>query len=220
MPEPARRYLTRAIASGTPLASAVRLRMHGEIKLKGWLPFSAEEVIRADGDMLWQATVRQNGIPIRGFDRLVGGEGAMCWKLLGFLPVMTASGPDITRSTVGRVLAELVWLPAALCAGDVSWAASDAFHPTATTTRLGHAAQLELTIDDTGRLQSVKTSRWGNPDGGEFRSVDVGAVADEEKTCQGYTIPTRLRVGWHFVNSRFESGGEFFRVVIDDAAFR
>src|SRR4030088_1389364 len=56
LPEPARRYLTHAIAPGTPLASAVRLRMHGEIKLKGWLPFTAEQVIRSDGDMLWQRT--------------------------------------------------------------------------------------------------------------------------------------------------------------------
>ena len=78
--------------------------MHGEIKLKGWLPFTAEQVIRSGGDMLWQATVRQNGIPIRGFDRLVDGQGAMRWRLFGIVPVMTAAGADITRSTVGRVL--------------------------------------------------------------------------------------------------------------------
>jgi hypothetical protein len=34
LPEPARRYLEHAIASGIPLASAVWLRMHGEIKLR------------------------------------------------------------------------------------------------------------------------------------------------------------------------------------------
>jgi uncharacterized protein DUF6544 len=220
LPDPARRYLTHAMAPGTPLASAVRLRMHGEIKLKGWLPFTAEQVIRSDGEMLWQATVRQKGIPIRGFDRLVGGEGAMRWKLLGIVPVMTASGPDITRSTVGRLLAELVWLPSALCAGDVAWTASDALHPTAAMTLLGHAAQLEMTVGETGRLETIKTSRWGNPEGGEFRSVDFGAVAEEEATFDGYTIPIRLRVGWHFVNGRFESDGEFFRGIIDDATFR
>jgi hypothetical protein len=36
LPEGVRLYLEHAIAAGTPLASAVRLRMHGEIKLKGW----------------------------------------------------------------------------------------------------------------------------------------------------------------------------------------
>ncbi len=118
--------------------------MHGEIKLKRWLPFTAEQVIRSDSQMMWKATVRRNGIPIRGFDRLVGGEGAMQWKVLGIVPVMTTSGPDITRSTVGRLEAESVWLPSAL----------------------------------------------------------------------------RLRVGWHATKGGFESDGEFFRVVIDDAVYR
>ena len=45
LPEGARRYLEHTIVAGTPLATAVRLRMHGEIKLKGWCPFSAEQVI-------------------------------------------------------------------------------------------------------------------------------------------------------------------------------
>ncbi len=40
-PEAARLYLEHAIAPGTTLASAVRLRMHGEIKLRRWLPFTA-----------------------------------------------------------------------------------------------------------------------------------------------------------------------------------
>src|SRR6185437_15449051 len=35
LPEAVQRYLGHAIAPGTPLASAFRLRMHGEIKLKG-----------------------------------------------------------------------------------------------------------------------------------------------------------------------------------------
>ena len=45
-------------------------------------------------------------------------------------------------------------------------------------------------------------------------------MAEGEETFQGYTIPTRLRGGWHFVNGQFEPGGEFFRVAVDAAAFR
>ena len=111
-PEAARRYLNHAIAPGTRLASAVRLQMHGEIKLRGWLPFTAEQVIRLDendqGDrgMIWKATTRMYSIPISGSDRMVDGVGAMRWKLLGIFPVMVASGPDITRSAIGRVQVE------------------------------------------------------------------------------------------------------------------
>jgi len=41
-----------------------------------------------------------------------------------------------------------------------------------------------------------------------------------ERSFGGYTLPTRLRAGWHFGTERFESEGEFFRVTIDDAVFR
>lgn len=66
-----RRYLAHAIAPGTPLAGAVRLRMHGEIKLRGWMPFTAEQVLHRGRGMIWRATVRRRGLWIRGDDRLV-----------------------------------------------------------------------------------------------------------------------------------------------------
>ncbi|MEM9905448.1 MAG: DUF6544 family protein [Cyanobacteria bacterium P01_D01_bin.44] len=115
LPEPAKRYLEHAITPGTQLASAVRLRMHGEIKLKQWYPFQAEQVICWQRGMIWQATAWMKGLPIRGWDRLVEGKGAIQRKLLGLIPVVTASGPDITRSTIGRILGEYIWLPSALC---------------------------------------------------------------------------------------------------------
>jgi len=82
LPEPARRYVNHAIAPGTPLARAVRLRMHGQIKLKKWASFTAEEVIRWDRGMVWEATVKLYGLTISGFDRLVDGHGEMQWRLL------------------------------------------------------------------------------------------------------------------------------------------
>lgn len=219
-PEPARRYLKHAIASNTPLAAAARLRMHGEIKLRRWFPFEAEQVIRCDGEMIWSATVRMHGLPIRGFDRPVNREGAMRWTLLGILPIMTASGPDITRSAVGRVAAESVWLPSVFCGDDVSWTTSDLFHPSAHIEVQGQATVIDLTISDHGRSEAVKLTRWGNPEGTHFHEVGFGAVVEKEDTYAGYTIPTRLRAGWHLRDRRFEADGEFFRVTIDDATYR
>jgi len=223
LPEPARRYLEHAIAPGTPLASAVRLRMHGEIKLGRWLPFQAEQVIRRDGSMIWTATMSPFGIPLfRGFDRLIDGAGAMKWKLFGLLPVVKASGPDITRSGAGRVQAESVWLPSLLCGDDVSWNSSEPLRATATITVAGETAPVEFTMDEHGRLITVRLTRWGNPppDTKQFRMVDFGGVMEDEQTFSGYTIPTRVRVGWHVGSPQFEAGGEFFGATIDDAAFR
>lgn len=220
LPEAARRYLEHAIAPGTSLASAVRLRMHGEIKLKGWLPFTAEQVIRQDRGMIWRASVRMRGLPVRGFDRILDGAGEMRWKLLGLIPVMTASGPDISRSAAGRLQAEHMWLPSALCLEGVSWSESASSQLRAAFTAQGHPGELTLTVDGTGRLESVKMQRWGNPEGDAFHAADFGGIAEAEGTFSGYTIPTRLRVGWYFGTDRFASEGEFFRVTIDDARFR
>jgi len=220
LPGAARRYLEHAIASGTQLARAVRLRMHGEIKLQRWLPFTAEQVIVWERGFIWSATVRMFGMPIRGSDRLVDGEGAMRWRLLGIIPVMTAAGPDITRSAAGRVAAEAVWLPSVLCSDDVSWTVPDSSHLRARFEAHGEMVELGLFFDQKGRLETIKLPRWGNPEGAEFHYADFGAMAEEEHTFDGYTIPTRLRVGWHLGSDRFESEGEFFRATIDDATYR
>jgi hypothetical protein len=220
MPAPARRYLERAIAPGTPLARAVHLRMHGSIKLRGWHSFTAEQAIVWDRGFIWAASVRMFGLPIRGSDRLVDGQGTLRWKLLGLIPFITASGPDIARSAAGRLALEAVWLPSALCGDNVSWTGSETSHTHAGFTRFGEAVDLELGLDDTGRLTTINLSRWGNPDGGEFRYANFGGVVEAEGTFDGYTIPTGFRAGWYFGTDRFEPEGEFFRVSIDEATFK
>jgi RimJ/RimL family protein N-acetyltransferase len=123
LPEAARRYLDHATPPATALASAVHLRMHGDIKLGIWLPFEAEQDLGRDGRMLWRATVRGCGLPLfRGFDRLDAGQGEMQWKLFGIVPIVAARGPDVSRSAAGRVLAESIWLPSMLY--DVPWSST------------------------------------------------------------------------------------------------
>jgi hypothetical protein len=219
IPEPARCYLEHAIAPGTLLASAVRLRMRGEIRIGRWLPFHAEQVIHAERGFIWRAAVPRFGIPlIRGFDRLVDGAGAMRWRLFGLFPVMVASGPDITRAAVGRVNAESIWLPSVPVRDDVRWTARD--NRKAAATFRHDSEPVEFEIDGRGRAQSVRMRRWSNPGGGAFRLVDFGGVLEAVATFGGYTIPSRVRVGWFIGTPRFEAEGEFFRAAIEDAAFR
>jgi hypothetical protein len=241
LPEAAKRYLEHAISPGTTIASAVHLKMHGEIKLKKWIPFTAEQVICWEHGLIWSATAWMNGfLPIVGSDspeerlrqRVIDGIGAMQWKLLGLFPVMTASGVDITRSSIGRLQSESLWLPSVFGGDGVSWTSTESsdldsnLHSSFIVQ--GEKAELDFTIDRSGRLKTAKLPRWGNPDGAEFHYVDFGGILEEEGTFGGYTIPTRLRIGWYFgsvgvaspLEKRFESEGEFFRATIDDAIYR
>lgn len=220
VPEAARRYLGHAIAPGTPRATAVRLRMHGEIKLGSWRRFTAEEVLRWDRGFVWSARTKLAGLPVSGSDRWIDGVGAMRWKLLGLVPVMVASGPDIARSALGRCQLECVWLPSALAGPGVVWQAEDPERVEARLVFAGEPGTVRLACDAAGGVRSVVGPRWGNPGGGRHRLVDFGGVVEAERCFEGYTIPSRLRLGWYFGTDRFASEGEFFRVTVDAATYR
>ena len=216
----ARQYLEHAIARGTRLATAVKLRMHGNIKLHGWYPFEAEEVIQWHRGFIWCATVKMHWLSICGRDCFVHGLGEMRWKLFGVVPLVNASGPDVTHSAAGRMNVECIWLPSVLAYRDVSWSDSDPSHPKASFSAHAETSDLTIAIAEKGRLVvSINMPRWGNPGGAPLGYYNFGGIVEEEGTFAGYTIPTHMRVGWHFGTERFETEGEFFRVVIDDAIY-
>jgi len=224
MPPGARRFLGHVLAPGAVLPNAVRLAMTGTIRLGDWYPFEAEQVIVRGRGMIWTARVRMKGLPIRGWDRLLDGRGAMRWSLFGLIPFLRAEGPDITRSARGRLRAESIWLPSLLAEPDVAWTEAEDTHlrvrvPAQDAPDAGFG-DLDLTTDGDGRLREVHLRRWGNPGGGAFREEPFGGFMEAEDTFQGLTIPTRVRIGWHPGTDRFEPEGEFFRAELGRAEFR
>lgn len=218
LPTPVQRYFRHTILARPPLASRARLVMRGEIKLQRWFPFRAEQVVHRDRGFIWAAQVRMGGMPVRGSDRFLDGRGALSWRMLGIVPVMRAGGPDVDRSALGRFRIESIWLPSILLRWQ--WAAPSSGVIEGLAPGAGPDDRLTLTIDSDGRPRTVAMMRWGNPDGGPFRSIPFGALFEEERTFQGYTIPSRVRVGWQFDTDRFASEGEFFRATIEEAEFR
>jgi len=220
LPEPARRYLTHTITPGTPLARSVHLHMRGEIFLNKWLEFEAEQVIVWDRGLIWRARVDQGLLTIKGFDRIVDGVGEMRWRLLGLIPVLTATGPDITRSAKGRHEIESVLIPSVFVGDATRWSSSDHDHADVSVRHGDQEGQVHLSLDDTGGLRSAWLERWGNPDGGDFSEVPFGVVAVEEGRFGGYTIPSKIRVGWHYREGGFDEDGEFFRAELTAVEYR
>jgi len=219
LPLAAQRYLEHAIAPGTGASDEVRLEMHGEIKLGKWRPFRATEIIRWPDSMVWRARTSMSRLPVSGFDKVSDGRGIQHWKMLGFIPVLNASGPDIARSGAGRMAGESVWLPSVLADPATQWEPDSPARASARLDVLGEKAILHVAIAPTGALQSIVSRRWGNPGAGAFRYEDFGGVVEAENTFGGYTIPTRLRMGWYFGTDRFEPEGEFIRITIDKAVY-
>lgn len=217
LPTVARDYLAHALTPGVRLSSAVLLSMHGEIRLGSWRRFTARQVLAPGEGFVWAASARVAGLPVTGFDRYTGGTGQMRWRLLGIVPVMSASGPDTTRSAAGRLAAEAVLCPTAF--RRCRWEQAVAADTVRTTWQLhGRDESVDLTIDDDGRLLEVSMQRWGNPDGHQFGAHPFGVAVEEERDFGGVRLPSRFHAGWWWGTDR-QPDGEFFRATIDDVTF-
>lgn len=201
--EPARRWLTHTIEPGTLLAETATLTMRGEIKIGSWRPFSATQVLAPPHGFIWSARARVAGLPVIGFDRYSHGTGEMRWRLAGLVPVMSGTGPDITRSAAGRLAAEgTALLPTAF--RRARWAADADPDVAIATWQIGEQTeQVRLHVGADGQLRRLTMQRWGTPDDQPPGRYPFVVKIDAEATYAGVTIPTRLRAGW--------GDAEFFR---------
>ena len=217
LPVAARRWLIHAISPGTPLWSSVLLTMRGEIRLGSWRPFTATQVLAPPHGFIWAATARVAGLPVSGFDRYSSGSGQMSWRLGGLLPVMTATGADVTRSAAGRLAGEMALAPTTF--RGATWTPGvDDDHCVATWQIDGQEEAAEFAVGADGRLLGVVMQRWGNPNGEPFGRYPFGVAIDAEQTFSGVTIASRLRAGWWWGTNR-QAEAEFFRADITGAAF-
>jgi hypothetical protein len=218
LPEPARRWLTHAIDPRTPLWQTVELSMRGQIRLGAWRPFTARQVLAPPRGFIWAATARLLGIPVVGFDRLSSGSGQMHWRLGGLIPVMSVTGPDVTRSAAGRLVGETALVPTAFRAA--TWTPGSGADRVVVTWRIDEQDEsAELHIGPDGRLSGVLMQRWGNPDGAPFGRYPFGVAIEAEQSFSGVTIGSVLRAGWWWGADR-QPEGEFFRAEITGATFR
>jgi hypothetical protein len=220
LPEPPRRWVLHAIAAATPLRTSVELRMHGEIRLGSWRPFTAVQRLTPAGGFVWAATAHLFGLPITGFDRYTHGAAQMRWRLLNALPVMAADGPDVTRSAAGRHAGELLLgAPAAALSRDVAWRQVDVDRAVATVQTGPDPHEVTLTIAADGALSELVMTRWGKPNKQPFASYSFGAALRGGVIFDGFTIPREITAGWHYGSDRWPEG-QFIRYTIDAARYR
>jgi hypothetical protein len=218
LPEPARRWLTHAIAPGIPLWQSVELSMRGQIRIGAWRPFTARQVLAPPRGFIWAAHARFFGLPVVGFDRLSSGSGQMRWRLGGLIPVMSATGPDVTRSAAGRLAGEMALVPTTFPAA--TWTpGSDGDRVVVTREINGQDESAELHVGPHGTLLGVLMQRWGNPNGAPFGRYPFGVAIEAEQTFAGVTIGSVLHAGWWWGTDR-QAEGEFFRAQITGATFR
>jgi hypothetical protein len=191
--------------------------MRGRIKLGRWRPFTARQVLAPPDGYLWAATARVAGLPVTGYDRLGSGAGEMRWRLLRLIPVLTAAGPDVTRSACGRLAGKIALIPTAF--RHAAWSRGEHANTAVATWQFGDDTEAaELRVKRSGRLAEIRVNRWGNPGGEPFGRYPFGVRVEAESRFGGITIPSAFRAGWWWGTER-QREGEFFRAEITGAVF-
>jgi hypothetical protein len=219
LPEPARRYLLRSIAPGTPLSRSVQLEMSGEIRLEpdgDPLAIVADQILAPPLGFVWNAQAGRGIMRIQGFDRYGSGAGEMRWRFWGTIPVMSARGADVTRSAAGRLAMEAVLLPSSLVPGrGATWEGVDD-RSARFRMRVGEeSVESTLEVDADGRPVRVSAMRWSEDAGPGYDLFVVEFRGELE--VDGYRIPRELTAGWRL---GAEDEFRFYRATLQRARFQ
>ena len=166
-PPAVRRWLEAAIhPAAVPTGNdpgPTRLHVRGSIcRAPGgrWMDWEGHQSFETDGlGFRWQARLRLARLAwVDAEDRLDAEGGYGGARLLGFIPLGSARGPEVTRSQVVRNLAELAFAPlAASRARGLVWLADgeDAF--TLAAPGIDTDAIVHVTVDDAGDVRSARS---------------------------------------------------------------
>jgi len=194
--------------------------MSGSLRMgqdQPWLSMQAREIISVKG-FIWQATIGRGLLQFKGADSYAHGIGRVQFSLWGFLPLVNAHNPNITRSSIGRLVAEFIWLPSALLPQNgVSWQAIDENTIQAGLKVNGEIVTLTLTIDNNGKPIKLSFPRWSDlAKDTDWTYIPMGGEFPAERNFSGYTIPSQVILGYWFGTDQYY---ESFHGKLEQAEF-
>ncbi|OAN80723.1 hypothetical protein A8B78_10075 [Jannaschia sp. EhC01] len=203
LPEPAQRFLTYAIAEGTPLYTVAEIEMQGQFSLgsreaPNYMDMEAVQVLAAPVGFVWKMSGGSGLMRMSGSD---SGSWTRFW-MAGILPVGRFGGnPDHSRSAFGRYVAESAfWTPAALLPGTGTvWEAVDENTARFVMTHLGLTQAVDMTVASDGRPTQVVFERWSDANPvGVHQLQPFGGYLSEFQDFQGFRVPTHIEAGNFF----------------------
>ncbi|MFF0174005.1 DUF6544 family protein [Micromonospora profundi] len=208
LPPVVERYLKRAVSDRDRVPQLVRVTQQGRMRTKPggrWMRFHATEDLQVRSVAFsWRARFTGALSMLTAVDQYAAGAGRLRVRLLGVVPVVSASGPATARAQAQRYLSELFWAPHALAANpDLRWQELGEHAVEVTTVVAGSPVGIRIDFDDAGDISTVSTpTRARLVAGTAVDTAWAGRVADFA-TIGGIRVPTRAEVGWELPDGPF-----------------
>ncbi|MCF8239064.1 MAG: hypothetical protein K9I85_12960 [Saprospiraceae bacterium] len=187
----------------------VRVHQEGTMRLSPdgrWMPFTAKQIItpRNPGFVWSTKTTLIPGVFFLGQDHYKQGKGQMLIHVLGLIPIVNATGPEIDQGALLRYLGELVWLPNGALHPAIQWQEINKLTASATMDTGDISAAGTFTFSPSGDFLSYSAKRYfDRPDGPTLEDWLIEADPLSIRKMQGCQIPTRFRVIWKLAEGDF-----------------
>jgi hypothetical protein len=184
LPDRVARYVRRSGAVGRPRVGAFRAVIHGRIRAgadKPWMAFTGEQVNTYGPcpERFFKMDATMAHLPVDVLHVFADDVATMRVRLCSLLPMVNASGPELTRAETVTLLNDLcVLAPGALAFARITWSPVDDDRFRATFTRGeqtvsgdllfdGHDHLVDFTSDDRYATSSdgkaFQPRRWSTP---------------------------------------------------------
>ncbi len=151
-----------------------------------------------------------------GRDKFQNGHGNMLIKLLNFITLGDAKGPEMDASALVTVLAETFLVPGYALQPYLSWTAIDATSAGATLTYNGVTVSGTFQFNSLGEMLRFETDdRYLSAKGNSYQKQRWYVTAGNYKTKNGVCFATRLTAAWLLEEEPFE----YFRGTIEDITY-
>ncbi len=202
LPAVVQNYLRYTGIIGKERAKSVRLKQGGGFRLKPGQSYKRMKAVQYyDVDAMeffWQGKVNI----ITATDRFLAGKGDLTVKLLGFIKVAYAEGPEVDQGEMLRFLTEGVWFPSVFVNSYIRWQAVGARAARATITQNNLSVSATFYFNEKNQVERITARRYMETDG-KFKLADWEILAGEYKMFNGVLIPARADVIWKLDSGDF-----------------
>ncbi|MCM3880534.1 MAG: hypothetical protein ND807_10545 [Vicinamibacterales bacterium] len=202
LPDPVRRYLTKAIGARRTFIHSARLRQDGTFRpdLKGrWYPLTGEQYFTADSPgFIWWGRVRpMPGIWMEARDRSVRGAGNMLVVAESTVTLNDARGPELDQGALLRLLGELAWVPTVyLDDRYVRWTAIDDRRAKATLAVEGREVVALFEFGDDDLPARFRAERFRDLGGGKSELTPFLGEYHDYRDVDGVIVPHEMVGSW------------------------
>ncbi len=202
LPQTVQNYLRYTGIIGKEKVKTVRLKQGGDFRLKPHQDFKTMKAVQYfnvdEMEFHWQGKVNI----VTATDRFIGSKGDLTVKLLGFIRVAYAEGPEVDQGEILRFLAEGVWFPSVFVNDYIDWQSLDDRAAKATITLNDLSVSAIFYFNEKNQIERIAAKRYMEKDG-SFELADWEIQIREYQAFNGVQIPKKSEVIWKLDDGDF-----------------